>query len=250
MHSGSGVTTVTRLVLVIGSIVLAASASQAFLSVELRSDGVLIDTLDEVDMGCAGGSILFCSTTSQVVGDYLIKNLNITLNSDFNFLNSNFAVENQGANTERLTIDIIWTVGVLGPSTLTSGSVSGSVTDGLSGDSGTKDGSATVSTEGGNPFYTALIDGGFYEDLYTAPTSFVTATSQGFGPQDFGMPSPSQPGPGVTSTIGIRYDFNLTNQDQASFTANFRVEPVPEPSTAAILGIGLALLARIGRRRR
>lgn len=248
MQNCSGVALMARSMLLVGSLLLVAAPSQAVtLTVELRSDGVLIDTLDEVDMGCAGGAIVFCSSGPQTIGDYEINNLNVTLNTGAGFMNTNLAFENQGPDTERLTVDIIWGIGALGPSTLTSGSISGSLTDGITG---SQDNASTLSTVVGSAFYTALIDGGVYDTLYPHVSSFSTADSVAVPTQDFGMPSPSQAGPAVTSSIGIRYDLTLTHEDQASFTANFRAVAVPEPSTAAILGIGLAVLARIGRRTR
>lgn len=56
-------------------------------------------------------------------------------------------------------------------------------------------------------------------------------------------------GPAVAASIGLRIDFLLTGQDQASFTSNFVVVPVPEPGTAALLGLGLLVFAIRARRR-
>jgi len=112
---------------------------------------------------------------------------------------------------------------------------------------------ATLSTLPGSALYTAMIDGGLYVPLF--PHSTVLNVLNPYDSADlptagaFGTPIPSLAGPAVTTSIGIQYDFNLTAQDSASFTGVFVVQPVPEPSTALLLGLGLIAIAKVGRRR-
>jgi hypothetical protein len=110
-----------------------------------------------------------------------------------------------------------------------SGSVRTSVIDG-----GT-DG-ATVATVGPNPIYAAQIDGTTVATLQNHPFS-LTAPSPGppasavasFGPTPNNIP--------VTSNIGILLRFSLTPGDTAAILSRFDV--VPEPTYAALIGIGL-----------
>jgi hypothetical protein len=65
----------------------------------------------------------------------------------------------------------------------------------------------------------------------------------------FGSPVPSLLGPAANTDIGIRLNFTLSPGDIASFTSVFVVEPVPEPSTIALIGLGaIALLGLIRRK--
>ena len=123
--------------------------------------------------------------------------------------------------------------------TLTGGSHRGGVTD-VNGDG------ATVATFTGEAMYTALLDGADWQDLKLDPQSFVAGSfgSTTVPTTTFGTPIPSLPGPAVLATIGIRLDFTLTPGDRVQITSNHVVIPVPEPQSAALLALGLVLLAR------
>ena len=248
----------SALTVLTGLFVLGAlPAGAATISVELRSDGVLIDTLDENDLGAgctAGGTAELCTLTNHVVGDYLVD-LSLfvgTASGQTGFIGAGLTVDNTGLDVERLTVDLILTIGPFGaPSTESGGSVAPSVLDGVEGDESTPDGSVTLATVAGSSFYEALIDGtAFSRTLFDDPF----AVNLGPSPpgQSFGLTVPSdpdEPGPGVPSTIRIRYDFTLTPLDQAGMTGKFVLQAVPEPGTAALLGLGLIGLTRIRRRR-
>jgi len=124
--------------------------------------------------------------------------------------------------------------------TLTAGSAFGGVTD-RNGDGG------SVSTSGpGTAFYTSLIDGEDFMGLFFDSTSVSVASflSDDLGvAEDFGMPSPSFPGPAVINSIGIRFSFDLTGSDEATGFGLFEVSSVPEPASGMLIGFALAVLA-------
>lgn len=159
------------------------------------------------------------------------------------FVVANFVVTNVSAITQTFVLEV--TVPIVNPlaSSLIGGSVQGTVTD-LNGNG------ATVASNSPAPIYSALIDGSTVATLLNDPfsTSAGNFESANIGPAEFGGPViPSQPGPAVANTIGIRLEFTLTAGDSASFTSIF-VVAVPGPGGLAILAF--AGVVTRGRRRR
>ena len=130
------------------------------------------------------------------------------------------------------------------PTSLTSGSIGGSITD-------NNNNGATLTTTSGTALYTSLIDGSVFVPLLNDPFSVnaVAGGSQAFplAGGNFGLPGPSFPGPAANSTIGIQLSFTLTPGDSVSFTSNFQVVPIP--AAAWLFGSGLIGLIVIARRK-
>lgn len=223
---------------------LASRSAQAVdFNLDVFADGVFLGSADATRMGCVDnpdGVTAVCQASNLVYGgDYsaiTIDELNLQLDSDPT-VNGLTSMTNNQAFTQHFTL--VFTLGVapIGPSTLTGGSVRGTVRD------NTGDG-ATVAAFAGNSIYTSLIDGSDYVPLYPDPSSFSAGAllTANIPSTSFGSPIPSLVGPAVASDIGIRLDFTLTGNDSAGFTSNFVV--TPEPHSLAMVGLGLALLAR------
>jgi hypothetical protein len=237
-----------RLVVLSGIMVVTAAPSRAVdLTLDVFAGGQPAGSLNASQLGCSdtGATTAHCSAQNLTLGDLLITNLSLNLDTDPS-VNGVIAVQNIAFATQQFTMTVTLLTAPVGPSTLTGGSVAGGVTD--------NDGNgATLSTVAGNALYTALIDGVLHQTLFNDPTTLTVVnpfdSADLTPPGSFGNPIPSLPGPAVASSIGIRYNFNLSGQDAASFTGVFVVEPIPEPGTAALFGIGLGGLALLGRRR-
>ena len=91
----------------------------------------------------------------------------------------------------------------------------------------------------GESGYAGLIDG--VEEL-TLLNTFNLVPIADSASQTLGLPGPTIPGPAGNVSIGVLNRFNLSAGDQATYNSVFQVEIVPEPGTAALLGLGLVAM--------
>jgi len=202
---------------------------------------------DESALGCVSTGVYTssCSGGDATFGDLTIDSWSINVDED-PVVTGTTAVTNNSLSTQTFTLIFTLAVAPVGPASLIGGSISGTVTD------NTGDG-ATLSTAAADYIYSARIDGLTVATLYGDPSSVIVGAPYGSGNLaaiSFGAPIPSQAGPPANSDIGIRLKFMLSPGDSASFTSNFVVTPIPEPSVAVLLGLGLGALGVSRRRER
>lgn len=213
------------------------------LSLQVYADGVLVGDVDETHLGCVDnpdGVSAECEASGlQYAGEYpliSIDNLDLSIDAD-PVVTGTLSISNLDVVTQRITMVFTLPIAPIPGSTLSSGSISGSVNDAL-GDG------ATVSAPNGASIYSALIDGVTVATLHPYMTAFSAGAfateaiaAAVFGPQVEGA---------ALTDIGIILDFELTGLDSVTITSE-HVVLVPEPRTLALLALGLAGLA--GRRR-
>lgn len=185
------------------------------------------------------------SLPEQVNPRFTVSDIVIEGNID-PILNVSFSVTNNTAVTQSylFAFGLPIVPGLVTPASINGGSASLSLTDGT-GDGAT----ASNLVPATDAFYTALLDGVDYETIDLLDPA-LTAGSFGSNNRagSFGDPIPSQIGPSVNNSIGLRFEFTLTPGDSAGVSGVLVVEPVPEPGSLALFAVGAGLMVR--RRRR
>ncbi|HTU68203.1 MAG TPA: VPLPA-CTERM sorting domain-containing protein [Steroidobacteraceae bacterium] len=102
--------------------------------------------------------------------------------------------------------------------------------------------------------YRGQIDGSTVLSLFAANLTCL-ASGPGCvasGTESDGLPGPTNPGPGVASSIALLLNFSLTPGDRVVFDTNFTVEPptpVPLPAALPLMLLGVGALGGLRRRR-
>ncbi len=208
------------------------------------------------DLGCVDGTgtvILVCDgmgetfTPANPAFTWELSDWMLTVDAD-PIVTQNFGFRNTGATQ---TFNLVTSIAVapIAPSSLMGGSTGGSVTD------SNFNGAGGLNTVSPDAFFVGLIDGlpvtpatELHPHAFSV-TLAITGETKNIPNVNFGLPGPTVPGPAVTTSIGIRNRFSLSGGDSVSSSNFFQVEVVPEPGTASLLGLGLAGLAILRRRR-
>ena len=170
---------------------------------------------------------------------------NVTMNYD-PFISASVDVVNNTLATQSYTLIFTLPLGPpVAPGSRMGGSTQGGLTD------ANFNGIGTLSTAGpGTALYKGQIDGIDVLPLFPDVTTINVPFAGGSASQSTsaGLPGPTIPGPNAFTSIGIKHQFTLTPGDRATFTSFFVVQPVPEPASLSLLGLGGLIL--ILRRRR
>ncbi|MEM7409300.1 MAG: PEP-CTERM sorting domain-containing protein [Myxococcota bacterium] len=106
-------------------------------------------------------------------------------------------------------------------------------------------GGGMTNVTGGASGFAGLIDG---IEVLTLLDTFNLVPITDSASETLGLPGPTIPGPAGNVSIGVLNRFNLSPGDQATYNSIFQVEIVPEPGTAALLGLGLVAMSWVRRK--
>jgi hypothetical protein len=189
----------------------------------------------EAATGEDGGYVLSDPVEFNVLGNRAhVEISGLQFNPD-PFVLNNILVTNTTTTTQIFTATVALPTTFPAPNFI-SGNVLTSVIDG-GGSAG-----ATVATTAGQALYQARIDGTTVATLQNDPFSLA---SPGTASASFG---PTVSNTAVNTDIGIQLRFSLTAGDTVAILSRFDVTAIPEPASAGLIGIGLALVAAIRRR--
>lgn len=226
------------------TLVFFALASQAqAVSVTVGFDGKpasFVTLTDEnIGLGCTSAGALgqlSCVGSGLNNGGWSLDSWDLETDPDPTITNI-FSVTNNTADTESFVVSVSLPTSIsFGPPSLIRGSIQGGATD------NNFDG-VTLANTGTSAIYDGLIDGTSVRTLFDDPTSVSGTGSVSLGALSFGIPVQESVAFATLTSIGLDIRFDLTAGDSASFTANFDVQPIPEPGTGLLLGLGLASLA-------
>ena len=141
------------------AVLIAIPAFAVPFTLQVFQNGTSLGTFNESStwLGCdQSGDTTSCAGAGRTVGGLSLGSWDLFLDND-PIVTAEFAVRNTNAVTTQYTLLITMPVSPIGPTTVTSGSISGSLTDNTGN-------GATLTTS--SFLYTALIDGGSFQTLY------------------------------------------------------------------------------------
>ena len=206
--------------------------------------------------GGEGGTYLFSGEATDPDGDGLFTRSGHADGSSFvgdwatginpdPALQFNFTLKNLSSQTQSFVMTITMPIAPIGPGTRQGGFVGDITYTDTSGDR-----SVTVSPDGTDPFYSAMVNGVVSHDI-----SIPILNAQGFAGisgslarQSWGEPIPSAPFGPAAVNMRIRTAFTLTSQDTVDYAGLFVIKPgeaVPESGTLALVAVGLVALAAL-----
>ncbi len=225
------------------ALMLSPGEAQAVsISVGFAGNEASFQTLTDADqgLGCASagelGELRCIGSGFNAGNNWTLDDWNLFVDPDPTVSNV-FSVTNNTDFTQSFVVSVTLPSSIVfGPPSFIRGSIQGGATD------NNFDG-VTLSNTGATSIYDGLIDGVSVRTLFDDPTTASGFGSVSLGAASFGIPVQESVFVATTTSIALTLRFDLSARDSASFTSLFDVQPIPEPGTALLMGLGLAGLA-------